>query len=259
MNNSGKRYFLQTGGNDISDARVKVLLGFARVLESVYKVGNDRKLTHAPLMHYGGYALNASLRQMELEAHTWTNWLSVWVLSCAQMLYPNTFHMRTFTIALITDEWGGPIAEMLITRLACAYYHTGGFCIDQAGTSMSSFYMDKLSNDEWAKVWDGCLEWVKQNTQYDSTKEFERQRRDNLQSRAYQALLKALMAQDKKFRDGIKHFDSVWDKIKHVDMDKMKEKDPALHHKISEYKRRLENQHAVLEKMDRLYPDVPEE
>lgn len=63
--------------------------------------------------------------------------------------------IRTFTIYLISKVFFGPIAEMLLTRLARSYYYAGGFCVDHVGKRMQNMRMDKLSEQEIEEIWGG--------------------------------------------------------------------------------------------------------
>ncbi|KAF1973086.1 hypothetical protein BU23DRAFT_568623 [Bimuria novae-zelandiae CBS 107.79] len=193
---------------NISEPRVAVLNTFANAIERTHKLAEEQGQTHVPLMHYVGYALNASKRKKD-QTYSSTHWLSMWVCAWAQVFYKDQFAIRTYTVALITEEWGGPVAEMLVTRLACAYYHTGGFCIDQAGKSTNSFYMDKMTHLQWVAVWDGCLDWIRQNTQYDANKDLENDRRRALQANAFQKRLDDLEEEERSFRADVASFDAV--------------------------------------------------
>jgi hypothetical protein len=74
--------------------------------------------------------------------------------------------MSTHHICLILEHSGRPIIEMLLMRLARAYYFVDGFSIAQAGASVASLHLVTLDKEEHEKEWQIHLGRDKENTAY---------------------------------------------------------------------------------------------
>ena len=201
---AGERFFLQTKANKISPQRRNVLLTFARAIQRRTAEAIARGEKYAPLMQYIGYAMNASLRRKQHESFNSTNWLCMFVQAYAEAAWPGEFGMATFTVCLISENFVGPVAEMLLTRLTRAYYHAGGFSIDQAGESMASIKMDKLTQAQRDKIWQENQTYISKNTPLDANMDKEIERRaclQRLQEREAKAHLEALRAKKQTWLD----------------------------------------------------------
>jgi hypothetical protein len=109
----------------------------------------------------------------------------MFVQAVANALWPDEYTMKSYTICLITEEYVRPIAEMLLTRLTRSYNTAGGFCIDQAGKSMSSIRMKNISREEQEQAWKGCQDWIHKNTPYNDNMNTEIVRRQKLRQRQF--------------------------------------------------------------------------
>jgi hypothetical protein len=255
---NGERLYLQTAGKAIADARVKNMLVFADKLEEQVNACKESKQMYMPFMQYVGYAIKASTRLHQHESHSSTNFLCMFVQALSEVLWPQVYHMRTFTICLIPEEWGGPVAETLLTRVGRAYYHTGGFSIDQAGKSMKSILMQKLSVQERTQVWGDCLEWISKNTPYDENIELEIERRRKMQLRKHREHLLELAEKEKEFPAMVTEQERLYAEMtKIVDLEYLKEYHPDLYQGVLEAKADLSEVHRELEKFEALGPVPP--
>ncbi|KAF2684519.1 hypothetical protein K458DRAFT_388988 [Lentithecium fluviatile CBS 122367] len=202
--NDNERWYLQTKGKNTSKQRVKNMQVFADKLEKQVAGCKDRDEQSAPLMQYVSYALDMSARHQQHVSYSSTNFLCMFVQALA-------------------EEWGGPISKILLTRLARAYYHTGGFSIDQAGKCMKKLYMDKLMPDERQKVWAGCLDWE----------------------------LRDLEEKGRAFAANVTLQDQAYvEMIKDLDREFMKENFPEEYESLVKFERDLAEQHRALDRMN---------
>jgi hypothetical protein len=170
---NGERHYLCTGKNAIDPSRKHRLLTFARVLTKNVQDCRIRDDRHVPMMHYIDYAVKASVCQKQHNAKgESTNWLCVFALTVLTAMGANP-EMHNYTVCLINEEWDGAIGEMLLTRLARAYYFVGGFSIAQAGASMASIKLPKLDEEQREAIWKECVDWVKRKTDYRKTRDNE--------------------------------------------------------------------------------------
>jgi hypothetical protein len=255
MSDDGERWYLQTKSSAVSDKCVKNIQVFADKLDSLYDHCTARHEIFMPLVQYVGYAIKASVRQYQHESHSATNYLCMFVHTLAEALWPQTYEMRTFTICLITEEWGRPVSEMLLTRLAHAYYHAGGFSIDQAGKSMRSLYMDKLTPEERQEVWEGCLEWVENNTPYHKNTKLEIPHRERLRQRQLEEELHDLKEKHRAIVEAVAQHEKDYEEMtRGLDRDHMKNKFPKDYERLLEFERNLQIERDELAKTNEIGP-----
>ena len=108
--------------------------------------------------------------------------------------------MHHFTICLIPDDAGDPIAYMLLARLARAYYFAGGLSIGQVAGSMLSLSLSKFNPQERGNVWMANTQWVKDYANYNKTLEKEVASRTKLQKAEYEAGMSAEMEESTDFK-----------------------------------------------------------
>lgn len=81
------------------------------------------------------------------------SWLTGLFMSVSEALCGSRYSMKPLCVCILADEPHGTISELMITRLASAYYHTGcGFTVDVAGSSTTSLLTTKLSHDGQQKA-----------------------------------------------------------------------------------------------------------
>jgi hypothetical protein len=188
---SGRRYFIEGSKGNVDSGKKRVLLGFSRALNRLADEAKKENKTHIPFLQYVGYAIKGTQRKKQHDSLASTSWLFLFTkYVCATWKnFPPT-NMRNFTVCLITEEAIGPVAEMLLTRLARAYYFAGGFSIGQAGASMSSLRLAKLSQVDREKVWEENAQYAKSMTNYTQIQAKELASRKNLQKTDYEKTMR---------------------------------------------------------------------
>ncbi|ORX94069.1 hypothetical protein BCR34DRAFT_227182 [Clohesyomyces aquaticus] len=202
----GGRWYLKTSATRLSEKRRNTLLILASTLSRIIKRCEQRGDTYMLPMQYIGYAMKAGQRQLQHESFASTNWLTMFTDALAQVLWPDRYSARTFTICLISETFVGPMAEMLLTRISRAYYHAGGLSIDQAGKSRKSLLMDHLSEEEKRKVWDENQVWIESHTPYIANLDLEGTRRKAWRQRLYDEELQDLRGKVKAIQHRLKTF-----------------------------------------------------
>jgi hypothetical protein len=90
------------------------------------------------LLQYIGYSFNTKKQQSEHDQFDdSTNWLVEFTHGVAHLLGWKPI-MHTYAVAFILSQDPDSVAEMFLTRLACAYYFAGGFNNLQANGNVSS-------------------------------------------------------------------------------------------------------------------------
>ncbi|KAF3035502.1 hypothetical protein E8E11_004667 [Didymella keratinophila] len=119
---------------------------------------------------------------------------SSWLLQCIEAIMKarhwNPFVGHDF-VAFISEEAAAPVAEILTTRFARAYYYAGGFNIAQAGASTSSISLIDETEDERKRLWGLWLGWIEKKTPYLKNQEEELQTREEMQARKFRADVRA--------------------------------------------------------------------
>ncbi|KAH6867105.1 hypothetical protein BKA58DRAFT_442096 [Alternaria rosae] len=193
---AGHRHFLRTATKDIDPSRKRRLMTFARVLAKIALECRSRNRTTMPVMQYVGYAKNVKVRSKQHDKMgDSSNWLCIFARAVLLAMGYDP-KVDLFTVCLISEEWDGPVAEMLITRLARAYYLAGGFSIAQAGASMASIKMRDLTDEKRKAYWDENIEWVKNpaKTAYRANQLRERELRRTLQAATFERAISARKA-----------------------------------------------------------------
>lgn len=188
---SGRRHFIEGSKGNVDSGKKRVLLGFSRALNRLADEAKKENKTHIPFLQYVGYAIKGTQRKKQHDSLASTSWLFLFTkYVCATWKnFPPT-NMRNFTVCLITEEAIGPVAEMLLARLARAYYFAGGFSIGQAGASMSSLRLAKLSQVDREKVWEENAQYAKSMTNYTQIQAKELASRKNLQKTDYEKTMR---------------------------------------------------------------------
>ncbi|CAN9206276.1 unnamed protein product [Alternaria alternata] len=188
---SGRRHFIEDSKGNVDSGKKRVLLGFSRALNRLADEAKKENKTHIPFLQYVGYAIKGTQRKKQHDSLASTSWLFLFTkYVCATWKnFPPT-NMHNFTVCLITEKAIGPVTEMLLTRLARAYYFAGGFSIGQAGASMSSLRLAKLSQVEREKVWEANAQYAKNMTNYTQIQAKELASRKNLQKTDYEKMMR---------------------------------------------------------------------
>jgi hypothetical protein len=166
-----------------------------------------------PVMHYVGYAMKASVRKKQHSAMgASTNWLCVFAQAVLRAMDLDP-RMDPFTVCLISEEWDGPVAEMLLTRLARAYYFAGGFSIAQAGAIMTSMKLRNLGEKERNEHWAKAVGWVMAKTNYRSIQKAELERRRDLRERQYTKGIAEKKDELKKYKEDLRNMTQVYNTV----------------------------------------------
>ena len=199
---TGYRHFLRTATKDVDPSRKRRLLTFARVLAKTAQECRNQNRPTMPVMQYVGYAKNVKVRSKQHDKMgDNSNWLCVFAHAALRAMGCKP-EVDLFTVCLISEEWDGPVAEMLITRLARAYYFAGGFSIAQAGASMASIKRRDLTDEQRKAYWDENIDWVKNpvKTAYRANQLRERELRRKLQAATFERAISARKAELEVYR-----------------------------------------------------------
>jgi hypothetical protein len=201
----GKRYFIQDRYGDVDTGKKRVLLSFARALLRLADQAVKSDHTHIRFLHYVGYAIKGSTRKKQHDSMTSTSWLFKFTKHAIQSGKGNpSVDMHNYTICLISEEAAGPVAEMLLTRLAHAYYFAGaGFSIGQAGASMKSIKMSTLTQQQKENKWAENIMFVTNKTNYTKNFRAEIELRKHLRRKGYEDSLREKQNQIAKFRSEV--------------------------------------------------------
>lgn len=173
VNPNAERAYLASSKDVRLQSRVENVRRFCKELIARCEVSEQEGTPLKPLT-YIGYAGRAERRKRQHEAcGKSSNWLATLVQAVCNVLWGQKhFQMHFMVVCLLSCEEQGMIAEMLLTRIAGAYYHTGGgFCIDAAGKSMESLYFHDLTRTENTDRWNELHEWVVKHTDLDATQD----------------------------------------------------------------------------------------
>ncbi|KAJ8107685.1 hypothetical protein OPT61_g8697 [Boeremia exigua] len=171
VNPSAERAFLASKNQDRIQSRVDNTTTFCNELIARCEASENAGTPLKPLT-YIGYAARAEHRRRQHEACGGSsNWLATLVQAVCNVLWGHGhFQMHFMVICLLASEGQGMIAEMLLTRIAGAYYNVGGgFCINVAGKTMESIHFTSihstsLSHHENVDQWNDFAMWVAQET-----------------------------------------------------------------------------------------------
>ncbi|KAL6711502.1 hypothetical protein ACN47E_004436 [Coniothyrium glycines] len=186
---AGHRAFLQDSNKKRHTGKVRVLQAWARGLLKLAKDAEAEKRACIPFLRYVGYALDGNQRAKQHDSLQ-TSWLYLF----ARIIMPKLnlkFEMCNFTVCVIPEEAAAPVAEMLVTRMARAYYFAGGFSIGQAGASVKSMALDKLTDAERKAKFAGFIDFAtKKTTLYDDNIKRELSLRKRLWSKDWDDKIK---------------------------------------------------------------------
>jgi len=180
---SGRRHFIEGSKGDVDVGKKRVLQSFSRALTRLADQAEKNNKAYIPFPQFIGYASKGHQdRSQHGETFTGTSSLFAFTKCCLESWKNfNPVEMHHFTIFLIPDDAGGPIAYMLLARLARAYYFAGGLSIGQAAGSMLSHSLSKLNPQERGNVWLANTQWVKDYANYEKTHATELALRKKLQ------------------------------------------------------------------------------
>lgn len=172
---AGNRRYLQTKASTRSETRVQTVKTFAQALRLRTSALDPVEARLEPPLQYCGYSDETDRRDSSHSKYgSSSSWLTGLFMAICRTLYKTTYRMRPFVVCLIGEERQGPIAEMILTRLSRAYYHTGGgFSIGLAGSSMRSILMSTLDARERAAAWRNHQDWLVKATPYEQNMDKE--------------------------------------------------------------------------------------
>lgn len=165
MSVKGHRFFLRTTKKKIDKTRQEQLRTFGRVL---LEQCDQSTATHMPVMHYVGYAMKGSER---LRQHDRDGKSSSWLLQCIKAIMKATgidTYVGTYFVCLITTEECVRAAEIVVTRLARAYYYAGGLSVGVAGASTNSSRLAHLDEKTREAKWADGLTYITDKTDYEA-------------------------------------------------------------------------------------------
>ncbi|KAI4921070.1 uncharacterized protein J4E92_008055 [Alternaria infectoria] len=190
---SGRRHFIEGSKGDVDVGKTRVLQGFSRALTRFADQADKNNKAYIPFLQFVGYASRGHQdRSQHGETFTGTSSLFAFTKCCLESWKNfNPVEMHHFTICLIPDDTGGPVAYMLLARLARAYYFAGGLSIGQAAGSMLSLSLSKFNPQERGNGWMANTQWAKDYANYDKTLEKEVASRTKLQKAEHKAGMSA--------------------------------------------------------------------
>ncbi|KAI4676285.1 uncharacterized protein J4E88_007199 [Alternaria novae-zelandiae] len=199
---SGRRYFIEGSKGDVDVGKKRVLQGFSCALTRLADQTEKDNKAYIPFLQFVGYASKGHQdRSQHGDTFTGTSSLLAFTKCCLETWKNfNPVEMHDFTICLIPDDTEGPVAYMLLARLARAYYFAGGLSIGQAAGSMLSLSLSKFKPQERGSVWMANTQWVKDYANYDKTLEKEVASRTKLQKAEYEAGMSADMEESTDFK-----------------------------------------------------------
>ena len=154
QSDAGGRKYLQTKSCGRSDCRVTVVKEFVQALVERLDECDDESQPLEPPLRYCAYSSEFDERDSQQFLYgSAGSWLTALFMSVSEALCGSRYSMKPLCVCILADEPHGTISELMITRLASAYYHTGcGFTVDVAGSSTTSLLTTKLSHDEQQKA-----------------------------------------------------------------------------------------------------------
>ena len=199
---SGRRHFIEGSKGDVDVGKKRVLQGFSRALTRLADQAEKDNKAFISLLQFVGYASKGHKdRSQHGDTFVGTSSLLAFTKCCLESWKNvNPVEMHHFTICLIPDDTGGPVAYMLLARLARAYYFAGGLSIGQAAASMLSLSLSMCNPLERGNVWMANTQWVKDYANYDKTLEKEVASRAKLQKAEYEAGMSAEMEENTDFK-----------------------------------------------------------
>ncbi|KAI4934931.1 hypothetical protein J4E85_002793 [Alternaria conjuncta] len=199
---SGRRHFIEGSKGDVDVGKKRVLQGFSRALTRLADQAEKDNKAYIPSLQFIGYASKGHQdRSQHGDTLTGTSSLLAFTKCCLESWKNfNPVEMHHFTICLIPDDTGGPVAYMLLARLARAYYFAGGLSIGQAEASSLSLSLSRSKPQERGNVWMANTQWVKDYADYDKTLEKEVASRKKLQKAEYEAGMSAEMEEITDFK-----------------------------------------------------------
>lgn len=224
INPAADRVYLASKKQTRLPTRVDNVLLFCRELLARCETSESKGTPLKPLT-YIGYAARADRRRRQHEAcGKSSNWLATLVQAVCNVLWgQGRYQMHFMVICMLSFEAQGMVAEMLLTRIAGAYYNTGGgFCIDVAGKSMESLYFKSLTHHQNVDKWNELSEWVSANTNVEANKaECIRKMRDKQEQLITARITQTQVLKDEMLPAVLRHFvrNSLWSStmMKHGD------------------------------------------
>lgn len=184
----GMRFFfhtekLSTGDyGPINQQRLKVLTTFASALGKIASQAERTGRPTIPVMHHVGYSINSHHRRnLHQSPGSTATWLTQFVLAAAKALNIST-HLASYTVYVVPERPRGPVAEMLLSRLARAYYFTGGLscCTTACTASVAHMRSDAVTEEQEKKWWDDAEKYMETDVEYRRRFEDEMGKRDEL-------------------------------------------------------------------------------
>jgi hypothetical protein len=236
---AGRRHFIEDSKGNVDTGKKRTLLTFSRTLFRLAQQAEDEGKAHIPFLQYVGYAIKGSQRRKQHDALTGTSSLFLFTKFAIESWKGSpTVHMHNFTICLITEEVVGPVAEMLLTRLARAYYFAGGFSVSHAGASMSSLSLINLDKGEREKVWDKNTKHAKTYTNYNSIQSKESASRKRLRKAEYEAKVLAQRDEIAKFEGELQTKRDDLDKLRaRADLEQWEQDFPELFQQYKDFEK----------------------
>jgi hypothetical protein len=184
----GARLFLHTDKlstgdyGPINQKRLKVLTTFARALDKIATQAERAGKPTIPVLHHVGYSISAHHRQQLHQSPSSTaTWLTQFVLATAKALNIST-HLASHTVYVVPEQLCGPVAQILLSRLARAYYFAGGLSSGATACAASVAHMrsDAVTEEQEEAWWGEAEKYMESNVGYRRRFEEEMGRRDEL-------------------------------------------------------------------------------
>ena len=179
VNPGAERAFLASTTQTRLQSRVDNVALFCRQLIARCDISETEEAPLKPLT-YIGYASRADHRRRQHEAcGSSSNWLATLVQAICNVLWGRGHFQMHFMVVCLLCEDQGMVAEMLLTRIAGAYYNTGGgFCIDVAEKSLEFIHFNKLTHKEDIENWNDLDQWVWDNTPLEANRATDSDRKE---------------------------------------------------------------------------------
>jgi hypothetical protein len=166
----------------INKRRQEVLNTFACALEKIAAQAERAGKLTIPVLHHVGYSINAHHRQqLRQSPHFTATWLTQFILAAAKVLGIST-HLASHTVYVVPEHPCGPVAQMLLSRMARAYYFTGGLGSGSTACAASVAHMrsDAVTEEQEEAWWKEAENYMESNVGYRRRFEEEMRRRDEL-------------------------------------------------------------------------------
>ena len=185
----GSRFFLHTAKLPTGDytaihpPRQKVLTTFACALDKIAAQAERARKSTIPVMQHVGYSASA-LHREQLHQHSPRStapWLAQFVLAAAKALGYST-RLAAHTVYVVPEQPCGPVAQVLLSRMARAYYFTGGLGSGVVACAASVAHMRSkvVSEGQEEEWWAEAERYMKSDIGYRRRFEEEMRRRDEL-------------------------------------------------------------------------------